>query len=86
MSSDDMTEGVSSFDRRGFLKKVAIATAVIAPIVTTFSMDGVNTVFAAGDGNVHRDGSAYNSCNPNEYRSGSELNNCDRQHRRYREN
>jgi hypothetical protein len=35
------------FDRRTFVKRVAIGTAFAVPVVTSFSMTGVNSAFAA---------------------------------------
>jgi hypothetical protein len=34
------------FDRRTFVKRVAIGTAFAVPVVTSFSMTGVNSAFA----------------------------------------
>jgi hypothetical protein len=61
VASDDEIGGAPSFDRRRFLKRVAIATAFIAPVVTSFSMDGVSSVFADGNGNGKEHGSGGNS-------------------------
>jgi hypothetical protein len=36
-----------SFDRRSFVKRVAVGTAFAVPVVSSFSMSGVNTAFAA---------------------------------------
>jgi len=49
VSADQRGEN-ASFDRRRFLKRVAVATAFVAPIVSSFSMDGVNEVFAKPSG------------------------------------
>jgi hypothetical protein len=48
VSPEHSGENGGTFDRRRFLKRVAVATAFVAPIVSSFSMEGVNTVFAAG--------------------------------------
>jgi hypothetical protein len=45
--NDDMSGGRSGFDRRTFVKRVAIGTAFAVPVVTSFSMTGVNSAFAA---------------------------------------
>jgi hypothetical protein len=37
----------SGFDRRTFVKRVAVTTAFAVPVVSSFSMSGVNTAFAA---------------------------------------
>jgi hypothetical protein len=44
-SFDEASAG-SGFDRRAFVKRVAVTTAFVAPAVTTLSMTGVNSVFA----------------------------------------
>jgi hypothetical protein len=36
----------SGFDRRTFVKRVAVTTAFVAPAVTSLSLSGVNSVFA----------------------------------------
>jgi hypothetical protein len=36
----------SGFDRRAFVKRVAVTTAFVAPVVTSLSMSGVNSAFA----------------------------------------
>lgn len=46
ISSDEGARS-ASFDRRLFIKRVAIGTVVAAPIVSSFSMAGVNAAFAA---------------------------------------
>jgi hypothetical protein len=53
MSADQHGENGGTFDRRRFLKRVAVATAFVAPIVSSFSMDGVNTVFAKQPGSFN---------------------------------
>jgi hypothetical protein len=35
--------------RRGFIKKVAVASAFTVPVVSSFSLSGVNTAFAQFD-------------------------------------
>jgi hypothetical protein len=40
------TSARSGFDRRAFVKRVAVTTAFVAPAVTSLSMSGVNSVFA----------------------------------------
>jgi len=35
------------FDRRSFVKRVAVGTAFAVPVITSFSMTGVNSAFAA---------------------------------------
>ncbi|CAN5441630.1 hypothetical protein BH10ACT1_BH10ACT1_33960 [soil metagenome] len=44
ISNDDA--GGGAFDRRRFLKRVAIGSAVAVPVVSSFSMSGVNAAFA----------------------------------------
>ena len=39
--------GRSQFDRRTFVKRVAVTSAFAVPVVSSFSMSGVNTAFAA---------------------------------------
>jgi hypothetical protein len=46
--NEDMSSPRSSFDRRTFVKRVAVGTAFAVPVVTSFSMSGVNSAFAAG--------------------------------------
>ena len=36
----------NGFDRRTFAKRVAITTAFAAPVITSVSMSGVNSIFA----------------------------------------
>ncbi len=35
------------FDRRSFVKRVAVGTAFAVPVITSFSMTGVNSAFVA---------------------------------------
>jgi len=44
--NDDMADSRPGFDRRTFVKRVAIGTAFAVPVVTSFSMSGVNSAFA----------------------------------------
>ena len=44
IANDDAT--AEGFDRRRFLKRVAIGSAVAVPVVSSFSMSGVNAAFA----------------------------------------
>ena len=37
-----------AFDRRSFFKRVAVTSAFAVPVVTSFSMSGVNSAFAVG--------------------------------------
>jgi hypothetical protein len=60
VATEEVIGGAPSFDRRRFLKRVAVATAFIAPVVTSFSMDGVSTVFASTKGNGNKHGSTAN--------------------------
>ncbi len=46
-SRDTDGETPDAFDRRRFIKRAAIGTAVATPVVTSFSMSGVSSVFAA---------------------------------------
>jgi hypothetical protein len=46
--SDDTAGRRPGFDRRTFVKRVAIGTAFAVPVVTSFSMSGVNSAFAVG--------------------------------------
>ena len=41
LSENKVLEKVSS-DRRGFVKKVIVGTAFAAPVVSSFSMDGLS--------------------------------------------
>jgi hypothetical protein len=41
------TPAKSGFDRRAFVKRVAVTTAFVAPAVTSLSMSGVNSAFAS---------------------------------------
>jgi hypothetical protein len=50
MSIDGETQGAASFDRRKFLKRVALVTAFAAPVISSFTMDGVSSVLAAPHG------------------------------------
>jgi hypothetical protein len=48
--TDDRLEQVArhvGFDRRAFVKRVAASSPFAAPVVTSSSMTGVNSVFAA---------------------------------------
>ncbi|HEX3794254.1 MAG TPA: hypothetical protein VHV57_07115 [Acidimicrobiales bacterium] len=53
MSIGDETQGAASFDRRKFLKRVALVTAFAAPVVSFLTMDGVGSLLSQpqdGDG------------------------------------
>jgi hypothetical protein len=43
-------------DRRTFVKRVAIGAAFATPVVSSFSMSGVNSVFAQANGSPPGDG------------------------------
>jgi hypothetical protein len=45
--NNDTPGGRPGFDRRTFVKRVAVGTAFAVPVVTSFSMTGVNSAFAA---------------------------------------
>jgi hypothetical protein len=46
--SDDLVEfGDASPDRRAFLKRLIIGTAFVAPVVASFSMGGIESVFVS---------------------------------------
>jgi hypothetical protein len=45
--SNDTARNRPGFDRRTFVKRVAVGTAFAVPVVTSFSMSGVNSAFAA---------------------------------------
>ncbi|HEX3794255.1 MAG TPA: hypothetical protein VHV57_07120 [Acidimicrobiales bacterium] len=51
MSIGDETQGAASFDRRKFLKRVALVTAFAAPVISTFTMDGVGSLLSQPQGN-----------------------------------
>ena len=44
---DETSEARPAFDRRSFVKRIAIGTAFAVPVVTSFSMTGVNSAYAA---------------------------------------
>jgi hypothetical protein len=47
VENDDTAGNRPGFDRRTFVKRVVIGTAFAVPVVTSFSMSGVNSAFAA---------------------------------------
>ncbi|MGH9028900.1 MAG: hypothetical protein ACRDV4_04720 [Acidimicrobiales bacterium] len=44
-AADEVAEHVG-FDRRAFVKRVVIGSAFAVPVITSFSMSGVNSAFA----------------------------------------
>ena len=60
MSSEDQVLEKVSPDRRSFVRKVIIGTAFAAPVVSSFSMDGLSI-------KVGRSAFAGNSSNSHEY-------------------
>ena len=45
--AEDFDAAIESNGRRAFLKKLAIGTAFATPVVSSFSMSGINAVYAA---------------------------------------
>jgi hypothetical protein len=44
--ADDFDSAIEANGRREFLKKLAIGTAFATPVVASFSMSGINAVYA----------------------------------------
>jgi hypothetical protein len=44
--AEDFDDAIEANGRRSFLKKLAIGTAFATPVVSSFSMSGINAVYA----------------------------------------